>query len=42
MGWMVFALVSESIKVRKSHLGSYQSISVDIHKSVRFCSKKQP
>lgn len=35
---MLFAPISESIKVRKSHLGSYLSISVDTHKSVRFCS----
>lgn len=39
---MVFAFISEFIKVRKSHLGSYLSISVDIHKSVRFCSKNSP
>lgn len=38
MGWMLFAPISEPIRVRTSHLGSYLSISVDMHKSVRFCS----
>lgn len=39
MGWMWFPPpTSDSVKVWKSHLGSYLSISVDIHKSVKFCS----
>lgn len=39
MGWMWFPPpTSDSVKVWKSHLKSNLSISVDIHKSVKFCS----